>query len=213
MRRIALNLQVFSHRFDEHHYFSTRRHRRFRRKAVPGRIRRLDGAARSSAHTKQAAIRDFAMGITQCADGAVSNLVEAPAIGQGRRRLRSTLWMIKEEAARNALRVPVQERYAWQENYLGNEIHYVTTAAGMRSPIDTGSRRTRRDTDAPGPGPSFPAGVRGPAEIRADAGSAFPGHGGTVQARFNASSRWPSRSCPALIRVQARCTEQPRDAR
>ncbi len=53
--------------------------------------------------------------------GAARKLVRPPA-GCG------ALWAIKEEAARNVLQEVAQEHFSSQENYLGNEIHYVTTA-------------------------------------------------------------------------------------
>lgn len=128
---IARNLQLFfNHRFDEHHYFSTRAEivdsigkqsldefcRMVRRDAI-------------DVHTKQAAIRDFSMGVTQCADGAVSHLVGAARkLAKTAGGLRGALWAIKEEAARNALRETAQEHFSDEENYTGNEIHYVTTA-------------------------------------------------------------------------------------
>ncbi|OZI20845.1 hypothetical protein CAL26_25600 [Bordetella genomosp. 9] len=129
---IAANLDTFfRHRFDDPHYFSTRAG------IVDSRGKQsLDEFCWMIRHdtmdldVKKAAVRDLAMGITECADGAVSNLVSAArklALAAG--GVRGTLWEIKEQAARDTLLGAVQEYFARQPGYHpGNEIHYVTTA-------------------------------------------------------------------------------------
>ncbi|CAM3376640.1 Ankyrin repeat domain-containing protein [Bordetella sputigena] len=135
---IAAGLRTFfNHRFDDPHYFSTRAaivdsHGKqsldefcwmIRHEAIDAQIRK-------------AAVRDLALGITECADGAVSNLVSAArklalAIGG----IRGKLWSIKEETARNTLLAVVHESFAWKPTYhAGNEIHYVTTAWNSLAP-------------------------------------------------------------------------------
>ncbi|ARP84005.1 hypothetical protein CAL12_26445 [Bordetella genomosp. 8] len=129
---IAANLDTFfRHRFDDPHYFSTRA------SIVDSRGKQsLDEFCWMIRHdtmdldVKKAAIRNLALGITECADGAVSNLVSAArklALAAG--GVRGTLWEIKEQAARDTLLGAVQEYFGRRPGYHpGNEIHYVTTA-------------------------------------------------------------------------------------
>lgn len=129
---IASSLDTFfRHRFDEAHYFSTRS------SIVDSRGKQsLDEFCWMIRHdaiglnTKLAAIRNLALGVTECADGAVSNLVSAArklALAVG--GIRGTLWNIKEETARDTLLAVTQESFACRPDYHpGNEIHYVTTA-------------------------------------------------------------------------------------
>lgn len=131
---IAANLQLFfNHRFEDPHYFSTRAE-------IVDSIGKqsLDQFCWMIRHenidqdAKNAAIRDLAMGMTQCADGAVSNLVcAARSLSKTAGGLRSWLWTIKEDVARSVLQHVAAEWFAWRQDYAGNEIHYVNTARSI----------------------------------------------------------------------------------
>lgn len=127
---IQKNFDIFfAHRFDEYHYFDTRA-------GIVDSVgkRSLDEFCAlilneaADLDRRKSAIRNLAQGVTLCADGAVSNLVSAACtLAKTIGGIRGKLWELKEETARGVLRELLDERFGHEENYQGNEIHFVHT--------------------------------------------------------------------------------------